>query len=173
MLEEISARLAEEKWEKRKFVQAFSREEAKRHSAERQLQELLEMQNDLAARLAEEKRENHRFDQALSKEEAKRNSAERHLQELLAVRKHLTARLAEQKRISRVGHGAVWQYEEGGCWHALPPEGNDEMQEAYLNCLRKPTCGFSITINSAGVSRRVDFGLMQQKRCDTNKIGRI
>lgn len=57
--------------------QALSKEQAKRYHAERQLQELLEVQNDLAARLAEEEQEKHWVDQALCSIEANWKRAER------------------------------------------------------------------------------------------------
>ena len=93
-------------------------------------------------------------------------SAEKRIEEL-------TARLAEQKRTSSMASssGACWQFQENGCWHAVPPEGNDQMTQAYLVYLRDPSpYNRFATINAPGVAREVDFQLLIQKRCDTNKV---
>ena len=67
--------------------------------------------------------------------------------------------------------GASWQYHDNGSWHAFPPEGNEKMHQAYLTYLQHPVPrNRFVSICSAGVEREVDFLLMQQKRCDNNKI---
>ncbi|CAK9059818.1 unnamed protein product [Durusdinium trenchii] len=111
----------------------------------------------------------HATEKQIEVEREKLKSAEREIEQL-------TSRLAEQRRISSMASscGACWQYEENGCWHAVPPEANDQMHQAYLAYLRDPSSGNRCrTINSAGVAREVDFELMQQKRGDTNKVRQI
>ena len=105
-----------------------------------------------------------------------REESEKKLAEMREVQDQLTARLEEQKQISRVAgnSGACWQYEESGGWHAVPPEGNDQMHQAYLAYLRDPTSHNRFaTITSAGVARQVDYELMMQRHCGTNKVRQI
>ena len=87
----------------------------------------------------------------------------------------LQADLKIQKGISSVvlSHGAYWQYEMDGSWHALPPEGNDKMIEAYLQYLHYVPGSRYVTITSGGVDRIVDFDLMQQRHATTNKVRKV
>ena len=87
----------------------------------------------------------------------------------------LQADLQIQKGISSVvlGHGAYWQYEMDGSWHALPPEGNDKMIEAYLQYLHYVPGSRYVTITSGGVDRIVDFELMRQRHATTNKVRKV
>ena len=84
----------------------------------------------------------------------------------------LRADLQTQKGISSIvlSHGACWQYEIDGTWHALPPEGNDKMHEAYLAYIRQKPGSRHATISSGGVARIVDFELMQQKHVSTHRV---
>ncbi|CAK9090348.1 WWE domain-containing protein [Durusdinium trenchii] len=93
-----------------------------------------------------------------------RAEAEKKVEEMKKVQDQLT-----------VGNsGACWQYEESGGWHAVPPEGNEQMHQAYLAYLRDPTYHNRFAmITSAGVPRQVDFELMMQKHCGTNKVCQI
>ena len=73
--------------------------------------------------------------------------------------------------------GVVWQYEDEGDWHTMPPEGNDQMHQLYLRYLHDPDPEHEetrvATVYSAGVPREVDFHLMQQTRCGTKMVRRI
>ena len=80
--------------------------------------------------------------------------------------------LEELKRIG-AGHGAQWQYQENGCWHAVPPEGNIQMTQAYLLYLRDPFAARFADITSAGVERNIDFHWMQQTHSGTNRVRNI
>ena len=71
-------------------------------------------------------------------------------------------------------HGARWQYHDGREWYFFPPEANDEMNEAYLYYLDDGSDHTRFaTVYSAGVPRKMDFQLMLQKRCDTNRTRQI
>ena len=116
---------------------------------------------------------------AVSSERKQREKAEKdlaRLQELWnKVSKEngkLKAELQMQKGISSVvlSHGACWQYQMNGTWHALPPEGNDKMHEAYLAFLRKIPDSRHATITSGGVARQVDFQEMQQRHVSTQRV---
>ncbi|CAK9008705.1 unnamed protein product [Durusdinium trenchii] len=107
------------------------------------------------------------------------------LKQLEDVQKLLTASSEEneqlkaevellQKRTSSIAttQGAIWQYKVDGCWHAFPPEGNDQINEAYLTYLRDPLKSL-VFINSAGITRRVDFKAMLQRRGDNGCVRHI
>ena len=87
----------------------------------------------------------------------------------------LQADLQIQKGISSVmlSHRAYWQYEMDGSWHALPPEGNDKMLEAYIQYLHYVPGSRHVIITSGGVDRLVDFELMQQRHATTNKVRKV
>ena len=87
----------------------------------------------------------------------------------------LKSDLQIQKGISSVvlSHGAYWQYEMDGSWHALPPEGNDKMLEAYLQYLQDVPGSRYVIISSGGVDRIVDFELMQQRHATTSKVRKV
>ena len=97
------------------------------------------------------------------------------LQDTLKENTKLKADLQIQKGISSVmlSHGAYWQYEMDGSWHALPPEGNDKMLEAYLQYLHYVPGSRHVMIISGGVARLVDFELMQQRHATTNKRRKV
>ena len=86
----------------------------------------------------------------------------------------LKADLEMKKHISTfVVSGACWQYEMDGSWHALPPEGNEQMQRAYLAYLQDLPDSRRATISSGGVARVVDFDLMKQRHLATQKVRSI
>ena len=68
-------------------------------------------------------------------------------------------------------HGALWQYSKDGSWETFPPEGNAQMQQAYLAYLKHATR--SATITSGGVRRTVDFVLMQQEHVKTGNVRQV
>ena len=138
-----------------------------RRKAERERRDLVE---DALAQAQETLRD---FENLLAAEREKVQVAEKKIEEM---QDQYSARLEGQKQISRMdgNRGACWQYEERGGWHAVTPEGNDQMHQAYLSYLRDPTCHNRFaTISVAGVDRQVDYELMTQKRCGTNKVRRI
>ena len=82
--------------------------------------------------------------------------------------------LEMKKHISTfVVSGACWQYEMDGSWHALPPEGNEQMQKAYLAYLQDLPNSRHATISSGGVARVVDFEMMKQRHLATKKVRSI
>ncbi|CAK9087332.1 unnamed protein product [Durusdinium trenchii] len=180
-----------------KLQEALASEKTMREAAEGKLRDASLSLESREGALASEQRELAKLQEALASERAMRSSKARDCQSLeraLASEREklqaaeeqvqakqiqideLTACLAEQKRIKSMASscGARWQYKENECWHAVPPEANDQMHQAYLAYLRDPISGNRCrTINSAGVAREVDFELMQQKRGDTNKVRQI
>ncbi|CAK9002695.1 unnamed protein product [Durusdinium trenchii] len=151
-----------------------------RIAADQRLANLQEKVQHLEEALSREKRNNQCLECALEKEREQRQMAEKQVmdsekqhQKMQQLQEDLTTRLEEQKRLSSMASssGACWQFQENGCWHAVPPEGNDQMTQAYLVYLRDPSpYNRFATINAAGVDREVDFQLLIQKRCDTNKV---
>ena len=126
----------------------------------------------------------------LSEEKAKREAAEKEcttLQEQLKTQSEklaawdtmtkklveLEAQLQSQKAVSSLAIGASWQFEINGHWEAFTAEGNEQMHQKYLEYLRDMTDSRYTTINSGGVSRTVDFELMQQEHPKTQKVRRI
>eukprot|EP00438_Fugacium_kawagutii_P003648 Skav224218 [mRNA] locus=scaffold939:1032560:1035025:- [translate_table: standard] len=141
-------------------------EKEKRQAAEKQAME------------EEEKR--HIAEKQLDGEKEKRQAAEKEyvsLQEQLDAvsleNEKLKAQLQTQKSISCLGQGASWLYENDGCWHEFTREGSDKMHQAYLEYKRDAPGNRVATINSGGVARTVDFELMQQKHCKTQKVRKI
>lgn len=135
---------------------------------------------DLEDALSEEKGRRVEAEQRSSEELLSHMTIEQELQEKLQDTEKLLAELQDEAQRLRAqvsvvpGHGAVWQYEDGGQWHAFSQQGSDQMHKAYLAFLRRPgpdtRCA---TIESAGVAREIDFQEMRQSRSDTNKVRRI
>ena len=109
----------------------------------------------------------HRLGSALASEQQKLQEAQKRLE-------HMQRLMEEQKRIISSGHGAQWQYQENGGWHAMSLEANIQLTQAYMLYLREQPVAASVaTINVAGVERRIDFKSMQQTRSDTNRVRKI
>ena len=103
----------------------------------------------------------------LEEEQSKRTELQKEVERLNAC-------IERRARSITGNHGARWQYQDAGCWNCFPPEGNDQMNQAYLAYL-EDRCDYTrfATVHSAGVARKIDFQLMQQKRCDNNKMRKI
>ena len=134
------------------------------------------------------------LEKALAEEKGKRAKAEARISELLiqtTAQQELKEKLQEAEKqqwamwdeVQRLraqvsvapSHGAVWEYEDGGQWHAFSQQGSDQMHKAYLAYLRWPGRPetWRATIESAGVARKINFKRMLQSRSDTNKVRRI
>ena len=110
----------------------------------------------------------------LREQEGKLRASEEKCAQLTEENMRLKTDLEMKKHISSfVVSGACWQYEMDGSWHALPPKGNEQMQEAYLAYLQDLPDSRHATISSGGVARTVDFELMKQKHLATQKVRRI
>ncbi|CAE7541688.1 Parp12, partial [Symbiodinium necroappetens] len=72
-----------------------------------------------------------------------------------------------------VNHGAFWQYELDGCWHAFTPEGSEQMHRAYEAYLVDGQRCCTATIVAGGVARLVDFRRMTQQHAITKKVRKI
>ena len=66
-------------------------------------------------------------------------------------------------------HGPSWQYEMDGHWHPFSPEGNEQMQQAYLAFHDDPRERWWASIVAGGVERMVDFLEMKQTNAGTGK----
>ena len=102
--------------------------------------------------------------QALEEKRAQLSEENMRLKTDLEMKKHIS---------TFVVSGACWQYEMDGSWHALPPEGNEQMQKAYLAYLQDLPNSRHATISSGGVARVVDFDLMKQRHFATQKVRSI
>ncbi|CAE7256014.1 Tnks [Symbiodinium sp. KB8] len=100
---------------------------------------------------------------ALSTVEAERKQKETAEQKLIQIQ--------EQK--PSTSHGACWQYEIGNQWHPFPPEGNDQMLQAYLAYLDDTQGNRWASIVAGGVERVVDFYRMTQTHATTQKVRNI
>ena len=110
----------------------------------------------------------------LRKQERKLRASEEKCAQLTEENMRLKTDLEMKKHISTfVVSGACWQYEMDGSWHALPPEGNEQMQKAYLAYLQDLPNSRHATISSGGVARVVDFDLMKQRHLATQKVRSI
>ena len=69
--------------------------------------------------------------------------------------------------------GASWQYELDGSWHAFPPEGSEQMNQAYMAYVSEGQKNRSVTIVAGGVGRIVDFEQMTQQNAVTMKLRNI
>eukprot|EP00438_Fugacium_kawagutii_P003644 Skav224214 [mRNA] locus=scaffold939:985137:987398:- [translate_table: standard] len=169
----LSQILAEEreKWEaaeeeSRKAAKELASEKEKRQTAEKQVME--------------EQEKRHIVEKQLVSEEEKRQTAEADcaiLEEQLDVVSLENEKLKEElqtlKNVSCLSQGASWLYENNGCWHEFTREGSEKMHQVYLEYRRDALGNRFATINSGGVAREVDFELMQQKHCTTNKVRKI
>ena len=106
-----------------------------------------------------------------SRESLKRRVEELEL-ELFCERQKVARLESELVKARAVTTGITWQYEMDGSWHAFPPEGNEEMHQAYLAYLHGRQ-GHLVSINSAGLRRRVNFHAMEQENLRTRKVRRI
>eukprot|EP00434_Breviolum_minutum_P005835 symbB.v1.2.005146.t1/scaffold226.1/size261315/25 len=102
--------------------------------------------------------------QALEEKRAQLSEENMRLKTDLEMKKHIS---------TFVVSGACWQYEMEGSWHAVPPEGNEQMQKAYLAYLQYLPNSRHATISSGGVARVVDFELMKQRHLATQKVRSI
>eukprot|EP00435_Cladocopium_sp_Y103_P000242 s4761_g1.t1 len=101
------------------------------------------------------------------------DAAQEQLDAMSQKNEALKAQLEAQKSVSRLKPGACWQFETDGGWEAFTPEGNEAMHQAYLDYLEENDDSRYVTITSGGVSRTVDFQLMQQTHLQTRKVRRI
>ena len=114
------------------------------------------------------------LEETLWMQERKLRASEQKCAQLTEENLRLKTDLEMKKHISSfVVSGACWQYEMDGSWHALPPKGNEQMQEAYLAYLQDLPDSRRATISSGGVARVVDFELMKQRHLATQKVRRI
>ena len=95
------------------------------------------------------------------KEQQQREAAEKQLSDLQA------------SKSSGGCHGACWQYEMDGHWHPFSPEGNDQMNQAYLAYISNLQNGCTASIFAGGVERFVDFQLMTQLHASTKRVRNI
>ena len=79
--------------------------------------------------------------QALEEKRAQLSEENMRLKTDLEMKKHIS---------TFVVSGACWQYEMEGSWHAVPPEGNEQMQKAYLAYLQYLPNSRHATISSGG-----------------------
>ena len=122
------------------------------------------------------------FPPPIDPEEAVTESLKRTVEELqleLDCERQKVARLESELVRERAKQSAVttlrsitWQYEMDGSWHAFPPEGNEAMHQAYLVYLHGQQ-DYLVTINSAGLRRRVNFHAMEQENLSTGKVRKI
>eukprot|EP00439_Symbiodinium_sp_Y106_P072197 s1600_g13.t1 len=105
---------------------------------------------------------------------AKRIAVEKQLSEvnkqLSTVEKQLSNAQMQQRHFG--SHSLSWQYEMEGHWHAFPPEGNDQMHQAYMSYIGDSQC-CSANIIAGGVERIVDFQAMTQTHASTKKVRQI
>ena len=86
---------------------------------------------------------------------------------------------AAEKRLSELQlqmqpacHGTSWQYEMDGHWYAFPPEGNDQMHQAYLAYIQAAQ-SVTATVVAGGVQRIVNFETMTQMNESTRRVRKI
>ena len=172
--------------QKQDFDKASAQNEAKEEAVESQEEkrpptfkskvELELMRECMRSRVQAERAttERRKLRDAFQNEAKKRKAAENIAKQLALMQKLSSAKQQLAPSIVSFSQGAIWQYEEYGTWQTLPPEGTGQMLDAYIAYLRQPTIEKRIvTITSAGVSRKVDFHLMQQTRCDTSTVRRL
>lgn len=131
---------------------------------------------ELVDALSQAQENSRQCEKLLAVEREKLQDAEKKIQEMQEEKEQLSAHLEEQRRVSSIAgsNAACWKYLENGNWHAVPPEANDQMHQAYLAYLRNPSpYNRYVTINSAGVARYIDFQTMKQVRLDTKMVRKI
>ena len=93
---------------------------------------------------------------ALEKERKQKENAEQKLFDI------------QEQKLS-TAHGACWQYEMENQWHPFPPEGNDQMLQAYLAYIDDTYRCRQAHIVAGGVERIVDFEWMTQTHATTGR----
>ena len=171
-------------------LRELAKEREQREAAERQLAENSFQETMLAATRADFAKEREQRECA-ERQVARRNLAEAKLMALLSKKmeqlKATVAQLATeghqreaaQKQLAELqekqrfaSHGVCWQYEMDGHWHPFSPEGNDQVQVAYLAYIADDQ-QYRTKIVAGGVERVVDFQQMTQMHASTKKVRNI
>ncbi|CAE7701712.1 Tnks [Symbiodinium sp. CCMP2456] len=112
---------------------------------------------------------------------SERRTAKEKIQELEAeVLSERTRRSAAEEQLlklqtqkSSASLGASWQYELDGSWYAFPPEGNQQMNQAYVAFTSGEQAHHGATIVVGSVGRIIDFARMTQQNAVTKKVRNI
>ena len=187
--ERLAATLKENEEEKAEIQHQLTRTLKQKDAVEAILHEELEQRkmrvaydlereklvSDLQARLTAALKEQEELAsevQANSKREKLVSQLQAQLTAALKEKEELKAQLQECVPSHVGGCGVTCQYQEYGAWLSLPPEGNNQMLQAYTAYLEDSTARFA-TIQSAGIARKVDFERMEQHRTDTGTVRQI